>query len=52
MTCGMVGTPDRATLGDMAADGASAVWNGHVYRAFRAALSSDSPSEICRSCAI
>ncbi len=52
MPCCMVGTPDRATLGDMAADGASAVWNGDAYRAFRAALSSDSPPEICRSCAI
>ena len=52
MPCCMVGTPDRATLGDMAADGDSAVWNGDAYRGFRAAPSSDSPPDVCRSCAI
>jgi MoaA/NifB/PqqE/SkfB family radical SAM enzyme len=52
MPCCMVATPDRATLGDMAADGAEAVWNGPAYQDFRAALSSDTPPEVCRSCAI
>ena len=52
MPCCMVATPDRSTMGDMARDGAEAVWNGPSYRAFREALSSDTPPEICRSCAI
>jgi MoaA/NifB/PqqE/SkfB family radical SAM enzyme len=52
MPCCMVATPDRATLGDMARDGAEAVWNGQPYRAFRDALSSETPPEVCRSCAI
>ncbi len=52
MPCCMVGTPDRASLGDMAAHGAAAVWNGDAYQSFRAALSSDSPPDVCRSCAI
>jgi MoaA/NifB/PqqE/SkfB family radical SAM enzyme len=52
MPCCMVATPDRASLGDMAASGAEAVWNGAEYRAFRAALASESPPEVCRSCAI
>jgi MoaA/NifB/PqqE/SkfB family radical SAM enzyme len=52
MPCCMVATPDRASLGDMAAAGPLAVWDGEAYRAFREALSSDTPPEVCRSCAI
>lgn len=52
MPCCMVATPDRATLGDMAASGVDAVWNGPEYRAFRDALSSETPPEVCRSCSI
>lgn len=52
MPCCMVSTPDRARLGNMAADGVDAVWNGSDYRNFRAALDSDLPPEICRGCAI
>lgn len=52
MPCCMVSTPDRVNLGDMAADGIEAVWNGPRYAAFRAALESDTPPEICKSCAI
>ena len=52
MPCCMVATPDRIHLGDMAARGAEAVWNGPDYEAFRAALSSETPPEVCRSCAI
>lgn len=52
MPCCMVATPDRIHLGNMAAHGADAVWNGPDYQAFRDALSSDSPPEVCRSCAI
>jgi MoaA/NifB/PqqE/SkfB family radical SAM enzyme len=52
MPCCMVATPDRAQLGDMARDGAEAVWNGAAYRSFREALSSETPPEICRTCSI
>jgi MoaA/NifB/PqqE/SkfB family radical SAM enzyme len=52
MPCCMVATPDRIQLGNMAELGAEAVWNGEDYRAFRDALSSESPPEVCRSCAI
>ncbi len=52
MPCCMVATPDRITLGDLAADGAEAVWNGAEYQGFRAALASETPPEVCRSCAV
>jgi MoaA/NifB/PqqE/SkfB family radical SAM enzyme len=52
MPCCMVATPDRISLGDMARDGAAAVWDGPAYRDFREALSSETPPEVCRSCAI
>jgi MoaA/NifB/PqqE/SkfB family radical SAM enzyme len=48
----MVATPDRITLGDMAADGAEAVWNGEKYHGFRAELASETPPEVCRWCAV
>jgi radical SAM protein with 4Fe4S-binding SPASM domain len=52
MPCCMVGTPDRASLGNMAREGVAAVWNGARYRAFRAALSSPEPPEVCRRCSV
>ncbi|QDV36275.1 radical SAM protein [Tautonia plasticadhaerens] len=52
MPCCMVSTPDRINLGDMAAEGAGKVWSGEPYQSFREALSSESPPEVCRSCAI
>jgi MoaA/NifB/PqqE/SkfB family radical SAM enzyme len=52
MPCCMISTPDRANLGDMAVEGVAQVWNGPRYQAFRAALASDQPPEICRSCGI
>jgi MoaA/NifB/PqqE/SkfB family radical SAM enzyme len=52
MPCCMVSTPDRANLGDMAIEGVAQVWNGARYRAFRAALASENPPDICRSCGI
>jgi radical SAM protein with 4Fe4S-binding SPASM domain len=52
MPCCMVATPDRIHLGNLAERGADAVWNGPEYQGFRAALSSDSPPEVCRSCAV
>lgn len=52
MPCCMVATPDRSTMGNMTERGLMAVWDGPEYRAFREALSSESPPEVCRSCAI
>ncbi len=52
MPCCMVSTPDRANLGNMARDGVEPVWNGPTYRAFRAALDSPEPPEVCRGCAL
>jgi radical SAM protein with 4Fe4S-binding SPASM domain len=52
MPCCMVATPDRIHLGNMAEQGAAAVWNGASYQAFRARLSSDNPPDVCRSCSV
>jgi hypothetical protein len=52
MPCCMVATPDRVSLGDMARDGAAAVWLGDAYRDFCEALSSETPPEVCRACAV
>jgi radical SAM protein with 4Fe4S-binding SPASM domain len=52
MPCCMVSTPDRVTLGDMAAQGVEPVWNGPAYERFRAALDSQTPPEICQTCSI
>ncbi len=52
MPCCMVSTPDRIQFGNMAERGVEPTWNGPEYQAFREALSSDEPPEVCRSCAI
>lgn len=52
MPCCMVGTPDRARLGNMAEDGVIAVWHGEAYRAFRQALADDDPPEVCKGCGV
>lgn len=52
MPCCMVSTPDRASLGNMARRDVAEVWNGLPYRAFRTALASPQPPEICRGCSI
>jgi MoaA/NifB/PqqE/SkfB family radical SAM enzyme len=52
MPCCMVGTPDRQQLGNMAADGVAAVWNGDDYQDFRARLASSDPPPVCAGCAI
>jgi radical SAM protein with 4Fe4S-binding SPASM domain len=52
MPCCMVATPDRINFGNMAEQGVEAVWEGEAYQAFREALSSETPPEVCRSCAI
>jgi radical SAM protein with 4Fe4S-binding SPASM domain len=52
MPCCMVSTPDRIHFGSMAERGAETVWNNEAYQAFRDALSTESPPEVCRSCAV
>jgi radical SAM protein with 4Fe4S-binding SPASM domain len=52
MPCCMVGTPDRANLGNMLDDGVEATWNGPAYRRFREQLAADEPAPICRSCSL
>lgn len=51
LPCCMVGTPDRATLGD-AGTSLLAAWTGDTARTFRAQLASDAPPAICRGCAL
>ncbi|HET7563987.1 MAG TPA: SPASM domain-containing protein, partial [Gemmatimonadaceae bacterium] len=52
MPCCMIATPDRFNFGNIAEQGVDATWNGDAYTAFREALASDEPPEICRSCAV
>jgi radical SAM protein with 4Fe4S-binding SPASM domain len=52
MPCCMVSTPDRINFGDMANDGVAQVWNNPAYQAFRERLSSATPPDVCRSCAV
>jgi radical SAM protein with 4Fe4S-binding SPASM domain len=52
MPCCMVGTPDRANLGNIGERGIESVWNGKAYTDFRAALASDQPPDVCRGCAV
>ncbi len=52
MPCCMIATPDRYNFGSVRERGVAAVWAGDEYEAFRAGLDSDTPPEICRSCAV
>jgi radical SAM protein with 4Fe4S-binding SPASM domain len=52
MPCCMVATPDRINFGNMATAGVAEVWNNDRYRDFRRRLESDTPPDICRSCAV
>jgi radical SAM protein with 4Fe4S-binding SPASM domain len=52
MPCCMVATPDRASFGDMALEGVEEVWNSAAFHAFRRALASDTPPDVCRGCAV
>jgi radical SAM protein with 4Fe4S-binding SPASM domain len=52
MPCCMVATPDRIHFGDMAQEGVPHVWNNEAYARFREQLDSDTPPEVCRSCAV
>lgn len=52
MPCCMVSTPDRINFGNLADRGVKAVWNSEQFAAFREQLASDTPPEICSTCAI
>ncbi len=52
MPCCMISTPDRMNMGNMAQEGVEQVWNNLEFREFRDRLASDTPPEICASCAI
>jgi len=52
MPCCMVATPDRINFGNVAKSSVAAVWNNSEYRSFRKQLDSDTPHEICRTCAL
>lgn len=52
MPCCMVGTPDRASMGDVFEQGVEAIWHGAAYQEFRARLSSDDPPAVCRYCSV
>jgi radical SAM protein with 4Fe4S-binding SPASM domain len=50
--CCMLMGSDRAVLGDTARDELPAVWRGEAYEAFRAALTSSTPPDVCAGCAM
>jgi len=52
MPCCMVATPDRINFGNMAKSSVASVWNNREYRTFRTRLDSDTPPEVCRTCAL
>jgi radical SAM protein with 4Fe4S-binding SPASM domain len=52
MPCCMVATPDRASFGNVLAEGVEPVWRNAAYQAFREGLASDHPAPVCRSCAL
>jgi MoaA/NifB/PqqE/SkfB family radical SAM enzyme len=55
MPCCMVASADRASFGKVLGDGAPRLaeqWHGEAARAFRAALASETPPGVCRSCAL
>lgn len=54
LPCCMVATADRASFGNVfhEVDGLRKRWYGDEANAFRAALASDSPPDVCRGCAL
>jgi MoaA/NifB/PqqE/SkfB family radical SAM enzyme len=52
MPCCMIATPDRYNFGSLNGRSVADVWNGEEYLAFRTQLESDTPPEICQSCAV
>lgn len=50
--CCMIMGADRATLGDVREAPFEEIWAGPRYRAFREALLTDEPPEVCRGCSV
>jgi MoaA/NifB/PqqE/SkfB family radical SAM enzyme len=50
--CCMLMGDDRGILGDAAQDGFAAVWRSAPYEAFRAALKTATPPEVCAGCSM
>jgi radical SAM protein with 4Fe4S-binding SPASM domain len=48
--CCMIMGADRATLGHVGREAFADVWTGDAYAAFREALLTDEPPEVCRGC--
>jgi len=48
--CCMLMGGDRAILGDLGTTSFPAIWRGDGYEAFRAALGTESPPDVCRGC--
>ena len=48
--CCMLMGGDRAILGDLGTTSFPAIWRGERYEAFRAALGTASPPDVCRGC--
>ncbi|NYJ07924.1 SPASM domain-containing protein [Petropleomorpha daqingensis] len=50
--CCMVMGDDRVSLGSLEDDDLATIWHGEAYQAFRAALLTDQPPEVCRGCSL
>ena len=50
--CCMVMGADRAALGSAKRDGFAGVWQNERYRAFRDALLTGDPPEVCAGCSL
>jgi radical SAM protein with 4Fe4S-binding SPASM domain len=50
--CCMIMGGDRAVLGNLTETSFGDIWHGAAYRAFRAALLSPTPPDVCRGCAM
>jgi MoaA/NifB/PqqE/SkfB family radical SAM enzyme len=50
--CCMVMGADRAVLGEVGESGFPRIWRGERYRAFRAALLTDQPPDVCSGCSL
>jgi MoaA/NifB/PqqE/SkfB family radical SAM enzyme len=52
LPCCMVGTPDRASFGNVFRDGLKAVWHGALARDWREGLLRGAPGPLCEGCAL
>ena len=50
--CCMLMGGDRAVLGDLSTASFPAIWRGERYEAFRAALATEAPPDVCRGCSM